>query len=360
MRTNFPVNLRFEPGPASELLSQVGGLSKLRMGEYPMRNASLHCIGLAVVLIAGAAAWSQSSAVPDQKTRAHGLQQEILRRFGPVAAKVVRAQGHAQPESKSSYKFSIVDFPGSSQSFTCDAGNGEIIGNFADPLNSDLATAFILKGNVEQRFVVPGLNGSQEVLAISTTGEMVGAAITPPYMRSLEIINGQATIFDPPQAVTDEATGVNASGVIVGNYYDADNFSHGYMYSGGQFTYIDYPGGTYTVVNDINSAGEIVGYWIDTSDVTHGFLLKNGKYTSIDVPQSNETLVTGINDKGQIVGAYGGSDGAGHGFLYSNGVFQSVDIPRAAETLIFRVKNNGELLGAYFDDKGEAHAFVSK
>jgi hypothetical protein len=111
-----------------------------------------------------------------------------------------------------------------------------IIGNFADPLNSDLLTAFILKGNVEQPFRVPGLNGSQEVLAMSTTGEMVGAAITPPYKRSLEIINGQATIFDPPQAVTDEATGVNASGVIVGNYFDDANFSHGYMSSGGQFT----------------------------------------------------------------------------------------------------------------------------
>lgn len=321
-----------------------------------MKNVSLHCIGLAVVLAAGAAAWAQSSAVSGQKIRARGLKQEILWRFGPVVTQGVRAQAHA--ESKSSYKFSVVDYPGSSQSLTYDAANGMIIGDFADPLNSDLLTAFILKGNVEQPFRVSGFNGSQEVFAISATGEMVGAAITPPYMRSLEIINGEATIFDPPGAVSDEATGVNASGVIVGNYLDAANSSHGYTYSGGQFADIDYPGGTYTVVNDISTAGEIVGYWTDTSEVTHGFVLKNGTYTSFDVPQSKITTLAGINDKGQMVGAFSGSDGVGHGFLYSNGVFQTIDIPRAALTLISRAKNNGELLGAYIDDKGEAHAFV--
>ena len=74
------------------------------------------------------------------------------------------------------------------------------------------------------------------------------------------------------------------------------------------------PGALYTYANGINASGQIVGTYYDAAKGIHGFLLDQGSYTTLDVPGSTWTQAHAINDSGQIVGSY--RDGAGqHGFL---------------------------------------------
>jgi probable HAF family extracellular repeat protein len=88
-------------------------------------------------------------------------------------------------------------------------------------------------------------------------------------------------------------------------FYGFTCVSHGFLDSGGSFTTLDDPsagsgvfifGGTYAT--GINASGQIVGYYNDSSgashaflysggsNVAHGFLDSGGTYTTIDDPSA--------------------------------------------------------------------------
>src|SRR5437763_17061081 len=100
---------------------------------------------------------------------------------------------------------------------------------------------------------------------------------------------------------------------------------------------------TYTTLDDpsannntqafgINASGQIVGQYTDASNHTHGFLYSNGTYTTLDDPSASATggtFALGINDLGQIVGVYGDAR-AGDRFLSINKNYPTPPEPLAA------------------------------
>jgi uncharacterized membrane protein len=95
----------------------------------------------------------------------------------------------------------------------------------------------------------------------------------------LRASDGTYTVFDPPGTGSkgSSATGINANGVVVGNYTDSNLVSHGYIRkTDGSFTTIDDPNapltgifalGTY--INHVNAAGAIVGVYFDGNRARH-------------------------------------------------------------------------------------------
>ena len=69
------------------------------------------------------------------------------------------------------------------------------------------------------------------------------------------------------------------------------------------FTTLDVPGSPFslTVPNGINASGQIVGAYFDAAG-GHAFLLDNGSYTTLDVPGASATGAIGINAAGQTLG----------------------------------------------------------
>jgi hypothetical protein len=65
--------------------------------------------------------------------------------------------------------------------------------------------------------------------------------------------------------------GVNNSGQVVGDYVDAADVMHGFIYSGTTFTSFDVPGSTATTINGLNDVGQIVGFFVDQNGNTIGF-----------------------------------------------------------------------------------------
>jgi hypothetical protein len=64
----------------------------------------------------------------------------------------------------------------------------------------------------------------------------------------------------------------------------------------------------------INASGQIVGFYYDSSNHAHGFLDNNGTFSTIDPPGSIDTQILGINDAGQMVGNYIDSSYQEHAF----------------------------------------------
>src|ERR1700704_2334042 len=101
------------------------------------------------------------------------------------------------------------------------------------------------------------------------------------------------------------ASGINASGDIVGTYNDGTSL-FGFVYRGGTYTTLDI-NGIETQAYGINASGQVVGSYIEKTAEgikRHGLFYINGHYATFNHPST--TLWTdprGINDAGLIVGS---------------------------------------------------------
>jgi hypothetical protein len=141
-------------------------------------------------------------------------------------------------------------------------------------------------------------------------------------------------------------------GQIVGSYQ-----GHGFLLDKGNYTTLDVPGSSWTWASGINASGQIVGCYGD-GNTSHGFLLDNGSYTTLDVPGSQSTSAYGINDLGQIVGSY--TDGTGgHGFLLDIGSYSTLDVTGSTGTGASGINSSGQIVGSYHDASGGLHGFLA-
>lgn len=108
------------------------------------------------------------------------------------------------------------------------------------------------------------------------------------------------TTLDLPHSNYTAATGINANGVIVGDYCDATG-QHGFVYQDQRFSAIDHPEATTTSLRGINTAGDIVGSY-GNAQGQQGFIKQGDTFITIAPPASIDTSAHGINAWGQAVG----------------------------------------------------------
>jgi hypothetical protein len=246
------------------------------------------------------------------------------------------------------YKFRSIDYPAATDSFVYDYDDGTAVGWGSYP--GDDTIAFYFRANTY--YFLSALPAATFIHGINASGEMVGT-----YYDSADIAHGflysgnTVTTIDPPGSTSTSAWGINDAGMIVGFYTDANGGHNSFLYKKGNFTTIQ------SIANGINSGGDIVGFYDDPS---HGFLLKGGTYSTFDFPMAKSTGAYGINDAGEIAGTYLDASDVEHGFIFSGGTFTQVDVPGAAYTELYRIKNNKNVVGIVHDSLGEAHGVIGK
>jgi uncharacterized membrane protein len=305
------------------------------------------------------------------------------------------------------YAFASVDYPGAAQSEVWDSKGSTVVGGFdfdpsiptgafgdhdAEPSDGGSAnsgddqgasgtpslppppsppTAFTFTGGVYQILTVPS---STESIAtgINASGLIVGVyRDLGSVQRGFVNDAGTFSNVEFPGASATQAFGVNDAGEIVGSYFDipleqpspTSPPEHGFIVSGGTFTAIDFPGAAarlVTAATGINAAGDIVGSWRDGSGSFHGFLLQAGVFTRIDFPLAIDTRAVGISDTGEVAGSYRDAAGSTHGFIFTSGAFNTVDVVGARATLLTRIKNGGSVTGSYIDALNERHGLIGQ
>jgi probable HAF family extracellular repeat protein len=155
-----------------------------------------------------------------------------------------------------------------------------------------------------------------------------------------------------PDAISTRANGINNHGLIVGDFRDASNQRHGFLYDGKTFQPLDYPGAPSTIAYKINDTGKIVGSFRDSTGLTHGFLYDNGSFSPIDFPGSidHTAIALGINNRGDIVGEYDLTVEITHGFILQNGQYRTLDTPFASQTEARGINDRGVIVGDTYDD----------
>jgi hypothetical protein len=244
-------------------------------------------------------------------------------------------------------------------------------------------------------FDVPGA-AFTTLSAISSNGNLTGAYGDATGTHPFAYIGGNFVTlnYDPsnPLIRTTAAYGVNASGQVVGTYFDlriSSSTPRIFVYDGGAYTSLGVGApagindagtiaGTYGVRPDafvtvngaivnitppgaagadgraINNNGDVVGTYTDYSfpfPVTHNYLLQGGTYT--DFLLSPGDTMRGLNDSGVIVGFVNN-----HGFILDGGVYSLFDVPGSYSTSIGGITDDGVLVGYYSDATG-VHGFIA-
>jgi hypothetical protein len=106
-------------------------------------------------------------------------------------------------------------------------------------------------------------------------------------------------------AYTTSPSDLNDKGQIAGYFADASGVYHGFIKEYGTYTTIDAPGAAYTFLDGINNSGVIQGQIYNAAFVAEGFTATSGGlFDIVNYPGPMMTAIVGINDHGDLCGAY--------------------------------------------------------
>ncbi len=213
--------------------------------------------------------------------------------------------------------FTTYNFPGSQKThFFALGNNGVAAGHYKD--SDGLYHGVVLDENGElKQYDFPGAAQTFIYGISDETGALSGNAVDEAGVS--RAFSGDLS-FMFPGAVATYGDFVNAAGVIVGSYRDADGMFHGFMRNpDGSFITIDVPEKPnleFLFVNTITDVG-VVGFRAKAvNDILRSYiLLPSGILHEVRLPGSVITVVRNVNQDGSIIGYYDTADGRRHGFV---------------------------------------------
>jgi hypothetical protein len=308
---------------------------------------------------------------------------------------VLAAAAFAAPAGAASFR--TVDVPGAAGTQVAGVNDsGTLAGNWGDTSSgppSGLVHGFIERpGGQPIAFNDPAAGCCGIAIGINDPGTTVGIFFPAGggFQGLVRSPDGSfATLVETPSGLeTTQLTGINDSGLIVGQYQSFGAW-HGFVDNRGTITTLDAPGagtgfnqGTFPAA--VNNSGVIVGAIIDASGLSHGFLYRNGTFTKIpDAPgagtnpaglcsdssvgyaNTEGSFPTGISASGVIVGGVCNdvpAPNSQHGWVLSNGQFSPLNDPNAGPggTQPTGISENGRFVaGMYLDAGGMLHGFTA-
>ena len=209
--------------------------------------------------------------------------------------------------------FTTYDFPGSKNTYFYALGNnGNAAGHYEDA--DGLFHGVVLENGELRQYDFPGAVQTFLRGISDATGALTGDFIDASGVR--RGFSGDLVV-EVPGALETYADFINADGVMVGSYVDAEGIYYPYIrIPNGEF--VTLPGSPhleYFFVHGINDAGLLVFRYKAVGDVPRTAVGTFAEQTELHFPGSVSTEGWNINQDGSIVGSYVSTDGRRHGFI---------------------------------------------
>jgi len=231
---------------------------------------------------------------------------------------------------------------------------GEVVGTSALATGS---SAFTDQGGAAMTAINTG-----DPMAINDSGEIAGegsflVAGTPGdiFEQAFTYQSGKTTVLGLLPGAGGSftgASGINASGEVVGSGDNAASDERAWEYLGGVMSDIGTLGGPQASAAAINAGGQIVGSSQTSTDADDGFLYQGGKMTDLGL----NVLPDGINIHGVIVG-----EGPGGAFVGTAGHLQNLNSLVSGYTLTnaVAINDNGQIVAQGNNNtSGQGDAFL--
>jgi uncharacterized membrane protein len=183
--------------------------------------------------------------------------------------------------------------------FTQRAG-GVNVGSYLDNNNLPHVHGFLLQGTNFAALNYPKAVNTW-LYGINQLGSVVGSFNISSVVKGYKLESGKYTVIRYGSALATRPQAISDDGVVVGSYFDGI-LNHGFVWLNGTFKTIDSPNAPYgTILTGVNRSGLIVGNRL-TADRTFGFIYRNNAFANIVYAGAKFTTAGGINNAGVISG----------------------------------------------------------
>jgi probable HAF family extracellular repeat protein len=158
------------------------------------------------------------------------------------------------------------------------------------------------------------------------------------------------------------ATGINASGQVVGSSYTASGQLHAFLYDSTGMHDLGTLGGAGSGANGINASGQIVGSAQNASGSYHAFLYDGTGMHDLGTLGTGATTSSalGIDGSGRIVGVSDTAfDASEHAFLYNSTGMHDLGTLGGKDSVAYAINGAGQIVGdANTTGNSSLHAFL--
>ncbi len=199
---------------------------------------------------------------------------------------------------------------------------------------------------------LPPLNGSMfsEGIDVNDAGTVVGQSDGVAVVWQ----NGRPRSLGTLGGVSGFATGINPSGVIVGNGSTPSGDFHGWVFKNGVMIDLGGFGGASSSADGINSQGDIVGHFEIAPGNPHGYLLSSsGVFRDLGALAGGSSNANAIANSGLVAGE-GSSANTVHALLwdYNRAIVDLGVLPGSNFSSASSVNSAGTVVGVSALDAG--------
>ena len=150
-------------------------------------------------------------------------------------------------------------------------------------------------------------------------GVLVLFLLIPGLLYAASGVNAFKVVqVNPPGSTSPYPAALNKSSEVVGSFTTAGGATVGFSLKKGVYTTLIVPGSNnFTRASGINDSGVIVGdFYTSNDNAYHGYLYKKGKFTQYDVQLGTvSTSIFGINNAGNFSGSIGSNGNPNQAFV---------------------------------------------
>ncbi len=203
------------------------------------------------------------------------------------------------------------------------------------------------------------LGAGSYAMAINDAGEVVGG-----NGQAFALVNGQLEALAMPQGIDwSAAYAINSTGTIVGDGQLANGTFRGIIWNpDGSTTLLSTFGGASSQATGVNASGEVVGFASLADGYQNAFSEIGGMMVDLGTLGGGSSYAYGVNDSGEIVGYSWLANGGLSAFLYDDGTMLDLNslLPsNSGWDLLdaYGINDSGQITGQGLYD-GQLTAFV--
>ena len=304
---------------------------------------------------------NQDSSVVGNYVSADGRRHGFIARLAADTAAPVQ-EPPVIASADSDYTFESIEVPGVDfLELTASSDFGDYAGNTRSP-DGDKRVGFTLIDGVFTTYDFPGSQNTY-FYALGNNGQAAGHyEDSDGLFHGVVLENGELRQYDFPGAVQTEIYGISdATGALTGNFIDASGVRRGF--SGDNV--VEIPEASATYADFVNAAGVIVGSYVDADGLYHVYaFITNGPSTTLDyldVSNLEYFFLHGITDTnvvvsrakavGDIPRTYVGTFGKG---------LQELQVPDSVSTEGWNINQDGSVVGHYDSPDGRRYGFIAR
>jgi probable HAF family extracellular repeat protein len=205
-------------------------------------------------------------------------------------------------------------------------------------------------------------------LSLNLHGDVAGQALGPTAWLAYYKPKGKPPIdlfAGRDRVLQSIATGVNASGVVVGRFTTVNNVDHAFSWHRGHFTELGTLGGNSAAAYAINDAGVIVGTSVIAPHYksTHAFKWENGVMTDmggLGFTEDGGDVPVSVNNAGWAAGRCRVAFAGIHGCVWHDGLVDDVGTLDGTWSEAHSINDSNVVVGSAGFPRSTGHAFVWK